>query len=179
MLAGAIDIGCLLAWAAIITGGYWLLQAWLPPLNTIAGQAALGAAVGIPALACFAAWESGRKQGTPGKQRYGLRVHGRRAGERVGFGRALVRNAAKIALPVFLAHQGLVAFPPAGIDGWTLAAVAVLLPVSYVVEAVVGNTAYDILAGTRVTERAGRALADPAAAEPDEVAPAAAPRRAW
>ncbi|MFG1825775.1 RDD family protein [Microbispora bryophytorum] len=100
--------------------------------------------------------ESGRFQATPGKRARGLIVVDARSGRPVGFGRALLRNTAKIALPWELGHTVAYGFTTTARN--PSEALMVLTIVVYVIMfAWLGalflpstRTPYDLLSGTRV-----------------------------
>lgn len=114
----------------------------------------------ITPVTLWAAWrESGRFQGTPGKRVRGLVVVDARSARPVGFGRALLRNAVKIALPWELGHSVAFGFAEAGerIPGYLM---ILTILVYVVVFGWIGSlflastrTPYDLLSGTRVIRR--------------------------
>jgi uncharacterized RDD family membrane protein YckC len=155
-----IDAAVLLVWILVVGGLYFgaAYLGWVNPATTLLSQVVAGTVVGIPALLLFAAWEAGARQGTVGKRHFGLRVHGTDGHSRVSVPRAFLRNALKIAAPVLLLHLAAMGLVSPGVDSWILAGIAVALPGSYLVCMFIGSgrTPYDLVAGTQVTERAGR-----------------------
>ncbi|MEU7912740.1 RDD family protein [Microbispora bryophytorum] len=149
----------------------WLLILVLPLLLVPVGVALYSAGLRLPVdlwnlisflfliapVTLWCAWrESGRFQATPGKRARGLIVVDVRSGRPVGFGRALLRNTAKIALPWELGHT--VAYGFATTARNPSASLMVLTIIVYVIMfAWLGalflpstRTPYDLLGGTRV-----------------------------
>ncbi|MBX3143445.1 MAG: RDD family protein [Trueperaceae bacterium] len=133
----------------------------LPRLGVELGE--LGAnlfgffALVVPVTLWLAWRESAPRAATPGKRRLGLRVVHFATGEGVGFGRALLRNALKVAIPWQLGHQVAFGFATLG-DAEIGRALMVVSFACYGVMGVHlaglflgdGRTVYDRLSGTRV-----------------------------
>ncbi|MFI9574844.1 RDD family protein [Microbispora rosea] len=149
----------------------WLLILILPLLLVPVGVAVYSAGLRLPVgllnlisflllIAPVTLWcasrESGRFQATPGKRARGLIVVDAHSGRPIGFGPALLRNTAKIALPWELGHTVAYGFAAAGRN--PSASLMVLTIVVYVIMfAWLGalflpstRTPYDLLGGTRV-----------------------------
>ncbi|MDR1430541.1 MAG: RDD family protein [Propionibacteriaceae bacterium] len=160
LLAGLVDAALVLAWALLVAVAFAVASGlgWTKTLSAIWVQAGIGGCSSIGALAFFAAWESGPRQGTPGKRCFGLRVLDADGG-RVKLPRAVLRNAAKITVPMLLAQLAGISLLAPGIDSWILTFIAVGLPMCYLVSLFTGSgrTLYDLVANTRVAEHAGRA----------------------
>ena len=113
----------------------------------------------VPVTAWLAWWERGAGAASPGKRVLRLVVRDPRSGSKPPrFGRALVRNALKVALPWELGHTATFVFASrtestaAQTVGWVCAVLAYGLALAYVVSLFVGSgrTPYDRIAGTRV-----------------------------
>jgi len=155
LLAGLIDLGLVLVWALLIAGVAALLVTagparGMPPL----GLHLIGILVVVlPTTVGLTLLEAGRYEATPGKLKLGLRVRRDPTGERIGWGRSLLRNLLKVGLPWTLGHLAVIAV---GSAGGTAAIVGVLLaiavPVAYLVSLFTGDgrAIYDHLAGTMV-----------------------------
>jgi uncharacterized RDD family membrane protein YckC len=155
LLAGAIDLGLVLAWALLIAGAAALLitagpARGMPPL----GLHLIGIAVVVlPSTIGLTLLEAGRYEATPGKLKFGLRVRRDPTGERISWGRSLLRNLLKVGLPWTLGHLAAIAV---GAAGGTAAVIGVVLalavPLAYLVSMFIGDgrTIYDHLAGTMV-----------------------------
>ncbi len=105
------------------------------------------------------AWrEAAPRAATPGKRRQGLRVVEAATGEPAGFGRTLLRNVLKVAVPWQLGHQVAFGFATLG-DGTIGPGLIAVSVACYAIMGVYlaglfvgeGRTAYDRLSGTRVT----------------------------
>ncbi|MFJ2033246.1 RDD family protein [Streptosporangium sp. NPDC087985] len=109
----------------------------------------------------WAAWrESGRFQATPGKRVRGLMVVDARSGQPVGFGRALLRNTVKIAIPWELGHTVAFHFatgageqPPGYLVVLTVLTYALMFGWAGSLFLPSGRTPYDRLSGARVIRR--------------------------
>ena len=127
-------------------------------LSAIQGNAVSFLVLIGPVTVVMARLESGAREATIGKRGRRLRVVDARTESGVSFGRALLRNAVKIALPWELGHTvayGLFGSSPgASVPGWLVAVTvaAYMLPIAYVVTLFVGHgrTPYDWLSGTVV-----------------------------
>ena len=111
----------------------------------------------VPVTVWLAAWEGGRSGATPGKRLLGLRVRVPQEGD-VGWRRAAVRNALKVALPWELGHTAafLLADPKASgstvLVGMASAVLACALAAGYAASLFIGTgrTPYDHAAATNV-----------------------------
>lgn len=123
--------------------------------SAFGAQAAGFVLLTLPVLLYFTITESSPRQASWGKWRRGLRVVDGR-GERIGFGRALVRSAVKF-LPWELGHYAVWQFSWSGsepppfvtvvlIAVYTLVALYVALPLLLASR----RSVYDFVAGTRV-----------------------------
>jgi len=166
LLAGLIDLGLMLGWAAVVAAvgvPLWLAgyTGGLGPLGL--NLVGLGLVV-LPATIGLTLLESGRYEATPGKLRLGLRVRRDPGGERIRPGRSLLRNLLKLGLPWGLGHLAAISLATGGgLDALIGAVVTLAVPVSYLVTLFVGNgrTVYDRLAGTMVIGTApGRRFAE-------------------
>lgn len=165
--ASLVDLALILGWVALVAAvGVPLyltgLTGALRPLQLNLVGAAL---VVLPVVAALTATEGGRYEASPGKQWCGLRVR-RADGGRLGYGRSLLRNAIKVALPWLVGHAAAVALAtstdPVGTDVWILTAVAYLIPLGYLVAALLGHgrAPYDVVAGSQVVRASvGRRVA--------------------
>jgi uncharacterized RDD family membrane protein YckC len=162
-LAATIDAGTLAAWTLVVVGlcSLGARAGWLPAADSLLGQLLIGVLVVAPALAAFSALEAGRGQGTPGKRLFELRVLPASGHAKIGFGKTLLRNALKLALPLLLLHQAVLAaaYGGPGPATWISVGVAAALPLAYLGGMCVGpgRTFYDYLLGTQVGQRAARA----------------------
>lgn len=123
-----------------------------------AGANVFGFLALVAPVTAWLGWrETGPRAATPGKRRQGLRVVAAATGAPVGYARALLRNALKVALPWQLGHQ--VAFGFAVLGEREVG--AGLIAVSAVCYAIIGlylaglllgsgRTLYDRLSGTGV-----------------------------
>ncbi|WP_147943483.1 RDD family protein [Microbispora sp. CSR-4] len=149
----------------------WLFILILPlllvPVGVVVYSAGLRLPVGLWNLVSFllliapvtlwCAWrESGRFQATPGKRVRGLIVVDARSGGPIGFGRALLRNTAKIALPWELGHTVAYGFataapnPPGSLLVLTIIVYVIMFAWLGALFLPSGRTPYDLLSGTRV-----------------------------
>ena len=166
LLAGLIDLGLMLAWAAVVAAV--LLPLWLAGGTTGVGLLGLNlvglALVVLPATIGLTLLESGRYEATPGKLRLGLRVRRDPSGERIRPGRSLLRNLLKLGVPWALGHLAAVSLATGGgTDALVGALLTVAVPVGYLATLFTGDgrTVYDRLAGTMVISTApGRRFAD-------------------
>jgi hypothetical protein len=157
LLAWIIDWLCALIWVAVVAaiGVPLYLARVLPTLNN-GGENLLAFVLLIAPVTLALSWrESSARQATPGKRVRRLIVT--TAGARTSFGRALLRNALKVALPWELGHTVAftLAFGSDVVPPWIvpLAAVTYALPIVYLVTLFVGDgrTLYDRVAGTTVS----------------------------
>jgi uncharacterized RDD family membrane protein YckC len=160
LLAWVVDWACILVWVAITAAvGVPLFLAGvtrglsIPALNVVATIILV-----LPVTVGLALLEASTRESTFGKRVRRLRVVDWRTGSRVPFGRTLLRNAVKVAIPWTLGHAAVYALvagdpdAPPTVGVWVLTAVAYVLPIAYVVSLFVGDgrTPYDHLARTRV-----------------------------
>jgi uncharacterized RDD family membrane protein YckC len=160
LVAWVVDWGCILVWVAITAavGVPLFLVGVTEGIGTVTLNLVGAVLVVIPVTFWFAWLESGARQATPGKRLRALRVVSATDGARVTFGRALLRNTLKIAVPWLIGHAAVFAIVgtgdsaavPAGV--WLLTAAAYALPILYVASLFVGTgrTPYDRLSGTTV-----------------------------
>ncbi|ETK31427.1 RDD family protein [Microbispora sp. ATCC PTA-5024] len=149
----------------------WVLILILPLLLVPVGVALYAAGLRLPVglwnlitflllivpVTLWCAWrESGRFQATPGKRARGLMVVDAHSGRPIGFGRALLRNALKIALPWELGHTVAYGFATAGRNPSASLMVATIAVYVIMIAWLAGlflpstRTPYDLLGGTRV-----------------------------
>jgi len=177
-----IDVGWMLAWAAVVTlvlGAVALagVPIRLGPFGYNLFSMLL---VVLPVTVALTLLEAGRYEATPGKHLVGLRVRRDPSGERVGWGRSLVRNLLKLGLPWALGQFAVLAVITSPAPDAALGAlIALVVPAVYVASLFLdgGHTVYDWLTGTTViTVAAGRRFADP---ESDSAAEDDPPTESW
>jgi uncharacterized RDD family membrane protein YckC len=164
LLAGLVDVGLVLAWALV--AGTAVVLVSVGPARGV-GPLVLNligiVVVVLPSTIGLTLLEAGRYEATPGKLKFGLRVRRDPSGERVGWGRSLLRNLLKVGLPWTLGHIAVIALGAAGGTGAVIGVlVAVAVPIAYLVSLFTGDgrTVYDHLAGTMViTTEPGRRFA--------------------
>jgi uncharacterized RDD family membrane protein YckC len=155
VLAALLDLLLVLAWVTVLAAIgalLWTVGA-AGALDPVAGNVVGFVTLVAPVTVVAARLESGR--GTPGKRARRLRVVGV-DGSAPGFGRALLRNALKIALPWELGHTvvfalfGTTTAPGAGVV--VLIAATYVLPLAYLATLVIPprRALYDRIAGTAV-----------------------------
>ncbi|MFF1635702.1 RDD family protein [Leifsonia sp. NPDC058248] len=160
LLACVVDWACILVWVAITAAiGIPLFLAGvtdglsIPALNVVATIVLV-----LPVTVGLALLEASSRESTLGKRVRRLRVVDASTGSPVPFGRTLLRNVVKVAIPWTLGHAAVYALvasdpdaPPTG-GVWVLTAAAYALPIVYVVSLFGGDgrTPYDRLARTRV-----------------------------
>jgi uncharacterized RDD family membrane protein YckC len=165
LLAGLVDLGLVLAWALVVAGiAAALLNAGpARAVSTLTLHLIGIAVVVLPATIGLTALEAGRYEATPGKVKYGLRVRRDPTGERISWGRSLLRNLLKLGVPWTLMHLAVVSVAASlAADALIGAVVSAAVPIAYVVSLFVGDgrTIYDRLAGTMVISTApGRRFA--------------------
>jgi uncharacterized RDD family membrane protein YckC len=166
LLAWCADTGLVLGWAGVLAAVV-LPRRSAPVLVALSehpwAENAVAVAVLVAPVTAVLAWAEHRWGRTPGKRAAGLVVVGADGGP-PSLGRALVRNAGKVALPWTLGHVGVYAVaggaaPTVG-TGAVLAA-AYLVAVVWLGAAFTrrGRTPYDVLAGTWVCARPATAPA--------------------
>jgi uncharacterized RDD family membrane protein YckC len=158
LLAWILDWLCILVWVAVIAaiGIPLYLSGVTRSIDAVSGNVIGLVTLVVPITLALAWRESSRKQATPGKRARRLVVTVSGTGSRPGFGRTLLRNALKVALPWELGHT--VAFTLATSGGivpeWIVPVLALTyaLPLVYLITLFVGDgrTAYDRIAGTVV-----------------------------
>lgn len=100
----------LIDWLALLVGLLgvaaisFILQSWTWPLSAAAWNVVIALLTVVPVTVWLAWRESGTAGSTPGKRRCGLSVLATETGRPLGFARALVRNALKVAVPWQLGH---------------------------------------------------------------------------
>lgn len=156
---------CISGWVAVlaVAGATLYVTGVLRSLSAGAGNLVSFLVLVLPVTVALARSESGPLEATIGKRARRLRVVDAGTGSQASFGRALLRNAAKIAVPWELGHTvayGLIgAVPGASIPGWLVSAMvaAHILPTVYVVTLFVGHgrTPYDWLSRTIVVREDG------------------------
>jgi uncharacterized RDD family membrane protein YckC len=117
----------------------------------------------LPATLWLAGWEHGRRGATVGKRLLRLRTSGP-GGGRLGWWRALARNALKVALPWELGHTAAFALAdpatttagPAAVLGLVCGTAGCLVAGTWVTSLFVrsGRTPYDLATSTRVRSAA-------------------------
>jgi uncharacterized RDD family membrane protein YckC len=171
--AWLIDWLCILVVpVGLIPVGLLALNAGVDVPPSMLNAGAFGLVI-VPAT-LWAAWrESSPRGATPGKRFRRLRVVDSATGEGVTFGRGLIRNTAKIAVPWELGHTAAFGFANASVAGqggtdsvgtwlWAVTAAAYAIVIVDVAALFVGSgrTPYDRLSRTRVVrESGGRASA--------------------
>jgi uncharacterized RDD family membrane protein YckC len=167
ILAALIDIGLMLAWAVFVALvlGAAALAGFPVRFGPFGYNLFSMLLVVLPVTIALTALEAGRYEATPGKHRVGLRVRRDPSGDRVRWGRSLVRNLLKLGLPWALAQSAILAVVTAPSPDAALGALfAVVVPMAYLASLFLGggHTLYDWLTGTRViTVAAGRRFAEP------------------
>jgi uncharacterized RDD family membrane protein YckC len=159
LLAWLIDWVCILAWVAIVAAiGVPLYLTGAMPLFDAGVENLFAFILIIAPITLALGWrESSVRQATPGKRVRRLIVVSAVTGGRIRFGRALARNALKIALPWEFGHTVTFTLAASGgiVPPWIVpvAALTYALPIVYVVTLFVGDgrTLYDRIAGTVVT----------------------------
>lgn len=158
LTAGLIDLACILGWVAVLVviGAALFLSGAVARVDPVVGNVVSFVILIAPVTIVFAWLESGARQATVGKRARRLRVVDARTGTRIPFGRAVLRNTLKIALPWEFGHivvYGLIASTDA-VPAWLLVVTfcAYGLPIWYLISLFVGNgrTPYDRVAGTVV-----------------------------
>ena len=160
LTAWLIDWLVILAWVAVTAAiGVPLYAAGVTDsMGPLALNVVSAVVVVVPVVLGLAWAEASRHQASPGKRVRRLRVADAGTGDRVSFGRALLRNLLKIGLPWTIGHAAVIAVVfdsadgPTGAAAWTLLALAYVLPFLYVIALFVGDgrTPYDRVARTRV-----------------------------
>lgn len=158
VLAYGLDaLGYLGIAAAMVPLGVWL---YLNAPPTVPQTMAISAIPPVLAAA-WAAWAESRPAGaTWGKRRLGLRVqNGSDAAGSPGFGRAFVRNLAKIAIPWQLGHQVAIGAASGAFDDGDPATIGATIATYLVMFGLAGSTLlgrgrglHDRVAGTRVAD---------------------------
>ena len=158
LLAWIIDWLCILIWVAVVAAvGITLYVTGVTRgIDSVTGNIVGFVTLVAPVTVALAWRESSARQATPGKRARRLAVRSNADGTRISFGRALARNALKIAVPWELGHT--VAFTLATghgiVPAWIVPIIALTyaLPIVYVVTLFVGDgrTLYDRIAGTVV-----------------------------
>lgn len=168
LLAWLIDWVLILLWAAVVAavGVPLYLSGVMGKMPPVALNLVSALVLVIPVTITLAALESGRRSATFGKRIRLLRVVESASGAPVSFRRALVRNAAKVAIPWAFGHAAVYAIVESSRSGsvpvgvWILTASAYILPLVYLVSLFTGTgrTLYDLLSGTRVIRAETRPL---------------------
>jgi len=158
--AWLIDLLCISGWVAMlaVVGAALYFAKVVPALGVWAGNAVSFLVLVMPVTVALARFESGSREATIGKHARGLRVVDVDGRSQVSFGRALLRNAVKVAVPWGLGHvvvYGLAGSASSGsVPVWLVVATAAayVLPAVYVVTLFLGNgrTPYDRLSRTIV-----------------------------
>ena len=157
LAAWIIDCLCALGWAAVTAavGVPLLLAGVIRPSGLVLLNVIGAVVVVVPVTVGLAVLES-RTGATWGKRALGLRVEA--PGGTLSFGRALARNALKVALPWLIGHAAVFAVvtSPSSAGAVVLLLLAYVLPVTWIVTLFVppGRTPYDRIAGD-VVVRAG------------------------
>jgi uncharacterized RDD family membrane protein YckC len=158
--AWLVDVLCISGWVAVlaVTGTTLYFTGVVHDVSGNVGNDVSFVVLILPATVTMAWYESSSREATIGKRARGLRVVDAGTGSRVSFGRALLRNALKIAVPREVGHTvayGLVGTARGGaIPVWLVVATvaAYLVPTVYLATLFVGHgrTPYDWLSGTVV-----------------------------
>jgi hypothetical protein len=165
--AALVDIGLMLAWAALVTGALLLAAVSGAPMRwgPFGYHLFSMVLVVVPATIALTVLESGRYEASPGKHRVGLRLRRDTSGDRVGWARALLRNLLKFGLPWALGQFAVLAvITSPGPDAALGVLFAVAVPVAYLASLLIGGgqTLYDWLTGTTVIGvSAGRRFTEP------------------
>jgi uncharacterized RDD family membrane protein YckC len=179
ILAALVDTGLMAGWALLV----WTVLAVLAFTGNPLRFGPFGYSlfsmllVVLPVTITLTVLEAGRYQATPGKHRVGLRLRRDPSGDRVGWGRCLVRSLLKLGLPWALAQFAILALVTApGLEAAIGVLFAIAVPAAYLTSLFVrnGHTLYDWLTGTKViTIAPGRRFAapEPPAADQGEVVP--------
>lgn len=157
VMAGLLDLACMLGWIALVVGIGVLLRlaGIVGPLSPLGFTVVAAVTVVLPITAALGVLEGGRYEASVGKQRFGLRVR-RIEGPQLGIPRALLRNAVKVAVPWLFAQVAAVSLAttkgPLGADLMVLIGVSLLIPVVYLVSLFVGDRRppYDLVASSTV-----------------------------
>ena len=163
-MASVGDFGVIAAWLGVLTAASFAARAvtgappapaTVPVPPVVYDLAAFTMTV-LPVGAYLSATEAGRHQATAGKRWQGLRVT-TAAGERIGWRRAVVRNAVKL-LPWQLAHLAVARWMR-GLDrsplAWTAYGLSLVTAASTVAVALrdrQGRALHDLVARTRVVD---------------------------
>ncbi|HEV7709693.1 MAG TPA: RDD family protein [Asanoa sp.] len=160
LVAWVVDWGFILAWVAITAavGVSLFLAGMTRDLDTVTLNLVAATVTVIPVTFWLAWLESRAREATPGKRIRKLTVITATDGSRITFGRALLRNVLKIAVPWLIGHAAVFSIVGTSESGavpigvWLLTGVAYALPIVYVVSLFVGmgRTPYDRLSGTAV-----------------------------
>jgi uncharacterized RDD family membrane protein YckC len=167
VLAALVDVGLMLGWAVVVWTVLSILAFTGNPLRLGPFGYSLFSMllVVLPVTIALTVLEAGRYQATPGKHRVGLRLRRDPSGDRVGWGRCLVRSLLKLGLPWALAQFAMLALVTApGPEAAIGVLFAVAVPAAYLTSLFVrnGHTLYDWLTGTKViTIAPGRRFAAP------------------
>lgn len=156
VLAFAVDWLVVALWAGILLGVVMVASGFEPPRppGPVTAQMIGFLTMTLPVTLYFAVCESSPMQASLGKRALGLRVRAE-SGERLPFGAALLRNAAKFA-PWEFGHTVAQQAAFSGAGGfpawvWMPAAVATAGPACWLVSLYSsGTTPYDRWAGARV-----------------------------
>ena len=155
LLAGLVDLGLVLAWVLLVAavGVPLYLTGRTSALGPLALNLVALALLVLPVTVALTAMECGRYEATPGKLKFGLRVRRDPTGERISWGRSLLRNLLKLGVPWSLGHLAAIALAAGGgIDAQIGAILSMAVPIAYLVTLLTGDgrTIYDHLAGTMV-----------------------------
>lgn len=163
LVAWALDAGCALGWAGVTAAvGIPLYRAGITGTDAPVTLNIVAAATVVLPVTVGLAWlESSGRQATIGKRMRRLVVVSAIDRSRITFGRALGRNAVKVALPWLIGHAAVFslveasALGPIGVPVAVLTAAAYVLPLLFVGSLFIGTgrTPYDRLAGTMVIRR--------------------------
>jgi hypothetical protein len=153
-VAGLIDCCVVAAVGGLaLVIGHGLSVAGTAWPTTLVAHLINAATVALAGTIVLAGCEASTLEATPGKLARGLRVRRYPGAERLGFGRALVRNLVKLGLPLPLAYlAGLAAYVGGGLPAWVGVAAAGVVALSYLVDVLLGDgrTAYDQVSGSMV-----------------------------
>jgi uncharacterized RDD family membrane protein YckC len=141
LLAWLVDWVCVLGWVVVTAavGVPLYFSGATSRLSVVALNVIAAVVMVVPVTFALAALESSAREGSIGKRFRRLAVVNSHTGGRVSFGRALLRNSVKIAIPWLLGHAAVFEIVSSSESGslppsiWILTAIAYVLPVVFLV----------------------------------------------